>query len=178
MSDPKTNTEGGSFAETPKEESVPKSPKAPEEETVFTYLKEIIKAIEAKEAQLAHHLDRIASALEKMAKVEKTTTTIVSAPIPSPVPTTKPTPTPAPAPISAPIPASPVSSALETVKSAFPKDLADMLYFEDKGNMVTIKPRQYLGSENFAKIASISRSINGEYVSAGKESHFRVVSKK
>jgi len=43
---------------------------------------------------------------------------------------------------------------------------------------VIIKPRQFLGSENFAKIASTVRGIGGEYISAGKESHFRVPRKR
>ncbi|NIV44534.1 hypothetical protein GWN49_06630 [Candidatus Bathyarchaeota archaeon] len=46
--------------------------------------------------------------------------------------------------------------------------------FEEKKEYVSIKPRQYLGSDNFAKIASIIRDEGGEYISAGKESHFRV----
>lgn len=180
----KTNTEGGSFAEPPQEENTTKKtpvPIKPEEETVFTYLKDIIKAIESKEAQLAHHLDRIATALETLVKREQINR--APAPMPTPIPVAPkpvippaiqaPTPAPAPTPVS-----TPTSSFMDSIKAAFPKELADMLVFEDKGNMVTIKPRQYLGSENFAKIASIVRSLNGEYVSAGKESHFRVVPKK
>jgi hypothetical protein len=41
-----------------------------------------------------------------------------------------------------------------------------------------VKPRQFLGSENFAKIASIARGMGGDYISAGKESHFRIPKKK
>ena len=52
--------------------------------------------------------------------------------------------------------------------------MENMLFFEEADKYVIIKPRQYLGSENFAKIASIVRSEGGEYISAGKESHFRV----
>jgi len=63
---------------------------------------------------------------------------------------------------------------VENVRVLFPKDLEDMLTFEETGNYVVIKPRQYLGSENFAKIASVVRDAGGEYISAGKESHFRV----
>jgi hypothetical protein len=37
-----------------------------------------------------------------------------------------------------------------------------------------VKPRQFLGSDNFAKIASIVREMDGDYVSAGKQSHFRI----
>jgi len=64
--------------------------------------------------------------------------------------------------------------SLEEAKALFLKDLADMLSFEEGKDYIIIKPRQYLGSENFAKIASIVRVAGGEYISAGKESHFRI----
>jgi hypothetical protein len=60
------------------------------------------------------------------------------------------------------------------IRSAFPKELENMLFFEDAGTHIIIKPRAYLGSENFAKIAAVVRGEGGEYISAGKESHFRV----
>ena len=84
-------------------------------------------------------------------------------------------PTPAPATIS---PAEPTPTArmrsVADLRTMFPKELENMLTFEETGKYIVIKPRQYLGSENFAKIASLVRSSGGEYVSAGKESHFRV----
>jgi hypothetical protein len=40
--------------------------------------------------------------------------------------------------------------------------------------LVIVRPAQYLGSENFSKLASIVRTIGGQYVSAGKNSHFEV----
>jgi len=64
--------------------------------------------------------------------------------------------------------------AIQMVKDAFTEDLRNMLVFDETSQYVTIKPRQYLGSENFAKIASVVRELGGEYISAGKESHFRV----
>ena len=81
--------------------------------------------------------------------------------------------------VTGPVPAAPIPSAgrgrsVVDVRSAFPKELENMLFFEEADKYVIIKPRQYLGSENFAKIASIVRSEGGEYISAGKESHFRV----
>jgi len=79
---------------------------------------------------------------------------------------------PSPAPVPS-VPAEKVRSIAD-VRALFPKDLEDMLAFEDVGKYIIIKPRQYLGSENFAKIASIVRGTGGEYISAGKESHFRV----
>jgi len=64
---------------------------------------------------------------------------------------------------------------IDDVQRFFPQDLVSMLYFEETSEHVLIRPRQYLGSENFAKIAVIVRDqLGGEYISAGKESHFRV----
>lgn len=62
----------------------------------------------------------------------------------------------------------------EDVRGLFPGDLKEMLEFEETEEYVVIRPRRYLGSENFAKIASIVRDTGGEYVSAGRESHFRI----
>ncbi|UCH70668.1 MAG: hypothetical protein JSV29_01400 [Candidatus Bathyarchaeota archaeon] len=66
------------------------------------------------------------------------------------------------------------AQTIDNAKMLFPEDLEKMLTFEETGNYIVIKPRQYLGSENFAKIASIVRDAGGEYISAGKESHFRI----
>jgi hypothetical protein len=63
---------------------------------------------------------------------------------------------------------------IEDVRVLFPKELEEMLTFEESGEYVVVKPRQYLGSDNFAKIASVIREAGGEYISAGKESHFRI----
>jgi hypothetical protein len=52
--------------------------------------------------------------------------------------------------------------------------LENLLNFEEKEDYIIIRPRQFLGSENFAKIASAVRGMGGEYISAGKASHFRV----
>ena len=64
--------------------------------------------------------------------------------------------------------------AIEDVQVLFSDDLKEMLEFEETEEYVIIRPRRYLGSENFAKIASIIRDTGGEYVSAGRESHFRI----
>jgi SepF-like predicted cell division protein (DUF552 family) len=66
---------------------------------------------------------------------------------------------------------------IEDIRVAFPEDLEHLLNFEEKGDYIIVKPRQFLGSENFAKIASAVRGMGGEYISAGKESHFRVPKK-
>jgi len=78
-------------------------------------------------------------------------------------------PTPAPAPETI--------RRIEDVRMMFPSELGDLLSFEEEENYIIVKPRQYLGGENFAKIASIVRGAGGEYISAGKESHFRIPKK-
>jgi hypothetical protein len=68
--------------------------------------------------------------------------------------------------------------SLDEIRMSFPEELEARLSFEDKGDYMIIKPKQFLGSENFAKIASAVRGMGGEYISAGKDSHFRVPKKK
>ena len=82
----------------------------------------------------------------------------------------------APAPVTAQAPEK--ETSIEDVKMMFPEDLENLLSFEEKEDYLVIKPRQFLGSENFAKIASVVRGIGGDYISAGKESHFRVPKKR
>ena len=64
--------------------------------------------------------------------------------------------------------------SVEDVRGSFSSDLEEMLIFEEAGDFIVIKTRRFLGSDNFAKIASIVRSLGGEYISAGKDSHFKV----
>jgi hypothetical protein len=68
--------------------------------------------------------------------------------------------------------------SVEEVRMSFPPELENLLNIEERNDYIIIKPRQFLGSENFAKIASAVRGMGGEYISAGKESHFRVPKKK
>ncbi len=64
--------------------------------------------------------------------------------------------------------------SVEKVKALFPKELADLLAFEQKDKDIIIKPRQFLGTDNFAKIAEIVKGAGGDYVRAGKDSHFKI----
>ncbi len=96
-------------------------------------------------------------------KATSTTSGMVSSPRPS---------------VSATFPAAAKPQGIEDIRMKFSEDLENMLEFEDKGDYVMIKPKQFLGSENFAKIASTVRGIGGEYISAGRESHFRVYKNK
>ena len=67
--------------------------------------------------------------------------------------------------------------SIKDVKQAFSSELAGMLLFEESGNFIIMKPRRFLGSNNFAKIASVVRDLGGEYVSAGRNSHFKITKK-
>jgi len=91
---------------------------------------------------------------------------------------TRPVAAPGPVPAPAMPRVSERMQSIEDIKTMFPEDLENLLSFEEKEEYIMIKPRQFLGSENFAKIASIVRGIGGDYVSAGKESHFRVPRKR
>jgi hypothetical protein len=93
----------------------------------------------------------------------------VTAPTPKPVDTAP--PLTAPQEISK-------QRSLDDIRMSFPEELETRLSFEEKGDYILIKPKQFLGSENFAKIASAARGMGGEYISAGKDSHFRVPKKK
>lgn len=62
------------------------------------------------------------------------------------------------------------------LKKALGPELAELLNFdaEQSSNFVIVKPKKYLGSENFASIGKVIRENKGEYVSAGRDSHFKV----
>jgi len=79
---------------------------------------------------------------------------------------------------SAPSEAGAKQRSLDEIRMSFPEELESRLSFEEKADYMIIKPKQFLGSENFAKIASAVRGMGGEYISAGKDSHFRVPKKK
>jgi len=64
------------------------------------------------------------------------------------------------------------------IKDNFPEELANILSFEFEGDYIVIRPRQFLGSDSFAKVVGIVRGLGGEYVSQGKLSHFRVPKEK
>jgi len=64
--------------------------------------------------------------------------------------------------------------SVKQVEALFPEALRSLLLFEQQGDYVIIKPRQFLGTENFSDIARIVQGNKGDYVSAGKESHFRI----
>ncbi|MEM2105898.1 MAG: hypothetical protein QXV21_05465 [Candidatus Bathyarchaeia archaeon] len=118
--------------------------------------------------RVAEDLREISITLKSIAVQQITQPT---APPTAPAAPATPTPTPAPKTMEK-------TQSIEDIKMMFPEDLENLLSFEEKDEYIIIKPRQFLGSENFAKIASVVRGIGGDYVSAGKASHFRVPRKK
>jgi hypothetical protein len=78
------------------------------------------------------------------------------------------------APQAVPAPPTQKKRNMKDVKQAFSSELEGMLLFEEKEKLIIVRPRRFLGSDNFAKIASIIRNLGGEYISAGKKSHFEV----
>ena len=60
------------------------------------------------------------------------------------------------------------------IEKEFPPELEMQLKFEDKGDYIRIAPAQFLGSETFSKVAAVVRGLGGEYISAGKDSHFEI----
>ncbi|MCW4017161.1 MAG: hypothetical protein NWF00_00525 [Candidatus Bathyarchaeota archaeon] len=124
--------------------------------------------------EVSDDLKTVSSSLKSLA-VSQITNQPQAAPRPRP---TVSSPAPRPAPTATPTaPSAPSSQTVQDVRMMFTQDLDNMLLFEDKGEYVMIKPKQFLGSENFAKIASTVRGVGGEYISAGRDSHFRVYKK-
>lgn len=63
---------------------------------------------------------------------------------------------------------------LEDVKIKFPKDLEDLLEFEEYPELFTVRGKRFLDRDNFVKVSDIVKELGGEYVSNGKKSHFKI----
>lgn len=61
-----------------------------------------------------------------------------------------------------------IIAAFEEVKNLLHIDLNESTMF------VMVRPAQFLGQENFAKVAATVRALGGQYISAGKNSHFEI----
>jgi hypothetical protein len=66
------------------------------------------------------------------------------------------------------------SRSVEGVKALFPEELKKLLSFEELEDHIVITPLGFLGTERFSKVASIVSDAGGEYISAGKKSHFTI----
>jgi hypothetical protein len=127
--------------------------------------------------KLVERIDELLVVLNRVTEdLREISTSLKSIAISHLTPPATPTPTPAPTPIMTKTPER--LQGIEDIKMMFPEDLENLLNFEEKDDYIIIKPRQFLGSENFAKIASVVRGIGGDYISAGKASHFRVPRKR
>ena len=54
------------------------------------------------------------------------------------------------------------------------RSASDFLDVDVEGEFLVVRPKQYLGSELFSEVHEVVREFNGTYVSAGKQSHWRV----
>ena len=133
-----------------------------------------MSADKEKLTQLIERIDKILLVLNQISEDLKTVSASIKSLAVGQI-TGQPTPQP-----SSPVPGQPSEKpkSLEDIRMMFPENLDSLLGFEEKGDYIIIKPKQFLGSENFAKIASTVRGIGGEYISAGRDSHFRVYKKR
>lgn len=145
----------------------------------------VLKKIEEMNATIAkmqEELKSVSASLKSMAVGQITQPPTVrvtsSAPKPAAAPVSAPKPPAQPTPAAAPSAEGSKTRTLDDIRMSFPEDLEARLAFEEKGEYIMIKPKSFLGSDNFAKIASAVRGMGGEYISAGKDSHFRVPKKK
>jgi len=144
---------------------MPQKPETNLDETpLFKKIDKLTEVLEEKETGIIFQLCRIADTLEKLLKesptfVQTSPTTQVSQKETnrSPPPEQKPT-----------------GRQVEDVRMLFTKELEELLNFEDKDGWIRIAPKKYLGSDNFAKIAGVIRTEGGEYISAGRDSHFKL----
>jgi hypothetical protein len=68
------------------------------------------------------------------------------------------------------------TSSIDNLMKIIPENLVSLLEITKTDDYFIIKLKKFLGPENFSKLASCIRAVNGEFVSlgAGKESYFRV----
>jgi hypothetical protein len=125
-------------------------------------------------ALLTEVRDLLKSGITQTKPVEKASTV--------PIPVVKPEPAPVQTPAPAPVAQAPVASVnmtprLQEIMTAL-EPIKELVYLDEEGSandnlFFIIRPRQFLGSENFAKVANVMRSLGAQYQSAGKNSHFK-----
>jgi SepF-like predicted cell division protein (DUF552 family) len=70
------------------------------------------------------------------------------------------------------------NKAIDKARWMFPEDIEAKLNFEEKGNDIIIKLKEFLrDKDTFAKIAGTIKEAGGEYISDGKNTHFRLPKK-
>lgn len=125
--------------------------------------------------RILQRLSEVLDVLQRISEDLQDISTSLKAASPSATVTTAPSAVAPPTPLApTTLTSKPVGKGTDDIRMMFTKDLEAMLIFEDKGDFIKVTPRQYLGSDNFAKIASTIREAGGEYISAGRGSHFRI----
>jgi hypothetical protein len=61
----------------------------------------------------------------------------------------------------------------DQIYAEFPPELAELLDFKEEEDVMILKPREFL-KEAFKDVAAVVKGIGGEYISAGRDSHFKV----
>ena len=65
--------------------------------------------------------------------------------------------------------------SVASIENVIPEEIKDSITITENTDRFIIKSKKFLGTENFAKLSSVIRSINGRYISAGKESRFEIM---
>ena len=69
----------------------------------------------------------------------------------------------------------PKKDILEKAERMFPNEIIDKIEIEVSDSHLIVRPKQFLGSKLFSELADIARNkLGGEYISAGKDSHFKI----
>ncbi|MDH5439098.1 MAG: hypothetical protein OEZ48_09550 [Candidatus Bathyarchaeota archaeon] len=63
---------------------------------------------------------------------------------------------------------------IDRLRDSFSDEWQQRLEFTSNEKYFKVKPKHYLGSDKFGELASVIRNLGGEYVSADKDSHFRI----
>lgn len=68
------------------------------------------------------------------------------------------------------------TKTIDEVRMWFPEEVEAKLSFDLRkaGTVIEVKPKEFLGSETFAKTAQTIKANGGQYISAGRESHFEI----
>jgi hypothetical protein len=62
----------------------------------------------------------------------------------------------------------------QLVKDRFIDKWVERIEFSHQGNFIIVKTKQYLNDDDFKELRAVIRDMGGEYVSAGKDSHFKI----
>lgn len=70
--------------------------------------------------------------------------------------------------------------SMQDVKDELGPKLCELLIFKKSDNLITVKPREYLGTQTFAKVAERLRAVGGSYSTSDRlfNVHLRVAKRK